>query len=116
MEKNKLFIPFAAGVGLYIFFSGEKKTSSGNIPSDKSDANKKAHNAYYYIKDYYPFAKETQDTALVPALFTLAQGALESNFGKSILAEQANNHFGIKADPRWTGEIYTMPSDTHLGT
>lgn len=32
-----------------------------------------------------------------------AQGALESNFGRSELAVKANNLFGIKASPDWTG-------------
>jgi len=33
----------------------------------------------------------------VPASITLAQAAIESNYGKSALAKNANNFFGIKA-------------------
>jgi LysM repeat protein len=39
----------------------------------------------------------------VPASITLAQGMIESNNGKSSLAMDANNHFGIKCHNGWTG-------------
>ena len=39
----------------------------------------------------------------VPASITLAQGILESGSGNSMLAVEANNHFGIKCHG-WTGE------------
>ena len=39
----------------------------------------------------------------VPASITLAQGVLESGSGNSMLAVEANNHFGIKCHG-WTGE------------
>ena len=37
---------------------------------------------------------------------TIAQAILESNWGKSSLALEANNLFGIKASDDWTGEVY----------
>lgn len=46
----------------------------------------------------------------VPADFTLAQAALESAWGESLLAKQANNLFGVKADKSWRGEVLTMPT------
>lgn len=39
----------------------------------------------------------------IPASITLAQGILESGSGNSMLALEANNHFGIKCHG-WTGE------------
>ncbi len=39
----------------------------------------------------------------IPASITLAQGLLESGNGNSKLAREANNHFGIKCTPDWTG-------------
>jgi LysM repeat protein len=40
----------------------------------------------------------------IPASITLAQGLLETGFGQSELAVNANNHFGIKCKSDWTGE------------
>lgn len=37
-----------------------------------------------------------------------AQAALESNFGKSQLAQQANNLFGVKVGSSWNGASITM--------
>ena len=39
----------------------------------------------------------------VPASITLAQGMLESGNGRSRLAVEGNNHFGIKCHNDWTG-------------
>lgn len=39
----------------------------------------------------------------IPASITLAQGILESGDGKSRLAREANNHFGIKCHNDWNG-------------
>ena len=40
----------------------------------------------------------------IPASITLAQGILESGSGKSELAVNSNNHFGIKCHSNWEGE------------
>lgn len=47
----------------------------------------------------------------VPASITLAQGMLESNYGNSVLAVKANNHFGIKCHSDWNGDTYHMDDD-----
>ena len=39
----------------------------------------------------------------IPASITLAQGMIESNYGRSTLARDGNNHFGIKCHNDWTG-------------
>jgi LysM repeat protein len=39
----------------------------------------------------------------IPASITLAQGMLESSYGRSTLATKGNNHFGIKCHSSWTG-------------
>ncbi len=39
----------------------------------------------------------------IPASIKLAQGMLESNYGNSTLATEANNHFGIKCHSDWKG-------------
>lgn len=39
----------------------------------------------------------------IPASITLAQGIIESDYGRSRLATRANNHFGIKCHSDWKG-------------
>ena len=46
-----------------------------------------------------------QKLNILPSV-TIAQAILESNWGKSSLAREACNLFGIKASKDWTGEIY----------
>lgn len=60
-----------------------------------------------YLLKYSIIAVEQMENYGIPASITLAQGLLESGAGKSKLATEANNHFGIKADSRWKGETYT---------
>lgn len=39
-----------------------------------------------------------------------AQAALESGWGKSLLAREANNLFGIKAGKSWRGSVLELPT------
>ena len=57
-----------------------------------------------YIAKYKDIAKREMKEYAVPASITLAQGILESNSGKSRLAVEGNNHFGIKCHDNWKGE------------
>lgn len=57
-----------------------------------------------YIKKYSHIAKQQQKKYGIPASITLAQGLLESAAAQSWLAQQSNNHFGIKCGNDWTGE------------
>lgn len=57
-----------------------------------------------YINSYKELAIEEMLRTGVPASIKLAQGILESQFGESPLAKNANNHFGIKCKTEWTGE------------
>jgi len=60
-------------------------------------------NAAAYIARYKDLAVSEMKRTGVPASITLAQGMIESDFGRSTLARQANNHFGIKCHKDWTG-------------
>lgn len=64
-----------------------------------------------YIKQYKHIAIEEMVRTKIPASITMAQGILESGFGKSPLATNANNHFGIKCHKEWTGEKYIQDDD-----
>ncbi|HKK87541.1 MAG TPA: glucosaminidase domain-containing protein, partial [Saprospiraceae bacterium] len=57
-----------------------------------------------YIENYYPIAVEEMQRTGIPASIKLAQGILESNAGRSYLAREANNHFGIKCGSDWDGK------------
>jgi LysM repeat protein len=64
-----------------------------------------------YIRTYAPVAKREMRQYGIPASITLAQSILESNFGNSPLAREANNHFGIKCHTGWQGKGYYMNDD-----
>ena len=47
----------------------------------------------------------------IPASITLAQGMIESGCGKSVLAIETNNHFGIKCQNSWLGDTFLYDDD-----
>lgn len=57
-----------------------------------------------YINRYAEIAIEQEKEYGIPACITLAQGILESGSGRSRLATEANNHFGIKCHNDWKGK------------
>ncbi|SJZ87808.1 Flagellum-specific peptidoglycan hydrolase FlgJ [Pilibacter termitis] len=61
-----------------------------------------------WIKSFAPQAATlAKKNDIFPSIM-LAQATLESGWGQSELAKNANNFFGIKAagDPKWTGAVY----------
>ena len=64
-----------------------------------------------YIQKYSSVAQEQMRKYGVPASITLAQGILESGSGKSKLAAEANNHFGIKCHDTWNGATMHLDDD-----
>lgn len=90
MRKAILFLTF-----LFSFLS-----LSGQTAQQKSLADA-------YLKKFAGFAVEEMKRSGVPASITLAQGMLESSYGRSELAVKANNHFGIQAHgDAWKGKRY----------
>ena len=63
-----------------------------------------------YIRKYKDIAIEQMLKHDIPASITLAQGLLESGAGRSSLATQGNNHFGIKCHD-WTGASMRKDDD-----
>ena len=63
----------------------------------------------HYISRYASIAVNEMYRSGVPASITLAQGIIESASGRSTLAVEGNNHFGIKCHSSWKGK--TMRAD-----
>lgn len=64
-----------------------------------------------YIQKFAKYAVEEMEKYKIPASITLAQGLLETGGGQSRLAQQGNNHFGIKCKEDWTGKTMTHTDD-----
>lgn len=68
--------------------------------------------AYWdYISTYKGMAMDQMVRYRIPASITLAQGLLESGAGRSRLAREANNHFGIKCSGKWAGPYIREDDD-----
>jgi len=76
------------------------KTSKPSVP-DKSDLD---FETLRYLARYKSIAKKEMKEYGIPASISLAQGILESQSGKSRLATEGNNHFGIKCHKGWQGQ------------
>lgn len=57
-----------------------------------------------YVRNYSSMAVREMQRSKVPASITLAQGMLESDYGRSDLAKESKNHFGIKCGKDWNGD------------
>ena len=64
-----------------------------------------------YIEKYKDVAIREMHEYGIPASITLAQACLESGDGKSRLAKEGNNHFGIKCHNDWNGKIMHHDDD-----
>ncbi len=72
------------------------------------------NSAYFdYIESHKKIAVKEMERAGVPASIKLAQALLESDAGRSELAQKANNHFGIKCGNDWTGKTFLREDDDY---
>ncbi len=81
---------------LYTFLCTTFITLSGLAQTISADA-------AAYISQFKNIAMQEQIRTGVPAAIKLGQAILESQTGKSKLAKESNNHFGIKCKTEWTG-------------
>lgn len=81
----------------FVLASCSISMQTASVPSQAKDA----YSAY--IARYSSMAVEQMKQYGIPASITLAQGLLESDAGRSVLATKCNNHFGIKCHSDWTG-------------
>ncbi len=85
----------------------EVKEEIKTITNKDNENNKNADldfDVLRYLAKYKSIAKKEMKEYGIPASITLAQGILESQAGKSRLAVEANNHFGIKCHKDWRGK------------
>ncbi|MCS6820067.1 MAG: LysM peptidoglycan-binding domain-containing protein [Chitinophagales bacterium] len=64
-----------------------------------------------YIEAFRNLAQEEMLRSGIPASIKLAQAIHESNCGRSVLATEAKNHFGIKCHKEWSGPGYIYDDD-----
>jgi LysM repeat protein len=64
-----------------------------------------------YIEKYKSAVVAEMQRTQIPASIKMAQAILESNAGRSTLATNANNHFGIKCGNQWTGGTFYLQDD-----
>lgn len=64
-----------------------------------------------YIESHRDIAMSEMARTGIPASIKLAQGMLESDWGRSDLATEANNHFGIKCGGQWKGDTFYKSDD-----
>ncbi|MBK9335082.1 MAG: LysM peptidoglycan-binding domain-containing protein [Lewinellaceae bacterium] len=64
-----------------------------------------------YAQQYREAAVSEMQRTGIPASIKIAQGILESASGRSELASNGNNHFGIKCGSGWTGKTYHKKDD-----
>jgi len=65
-----------------------------------------------YIAQWKDVALQQQEDYGIPASITMAQALLESAAGRSELAVNAKNHFGIKCSGAWFGGVYYYDDDS----
>lgn len=95
MYFKKLFWVFISGLIFFLISCRSIKpvvqvSTTGNLSQD-------------YLNKYKDIAVREMKRSGVPASITLAQGMIESDYGRSRLAREGNNHFGIKCHNGWTG-------------
>ena len=93
---NRLFLISLLAISLMLF--------SCSVNRQVASTNVSGLTATDYINSYKDLAIREMKRTGVPASITLAQGMIESDFGRSMLAREANNHFGIKCHSDWKGE------------
>ncbi len=81
----------------------KEEVNTAAAPPAKSD----------YAEQYKGIAIAEMQRVGIPASIKLAQGILESSSGGSELAQNANNHFGVKCGSNWNGKSYKKKDDDY---
>ena len=92
---------------IFLLFAG---TSASADVSENVSLNQEQS---VFVSRVLPGAMKGLEKGLFPSI-TIAQAIHESSWGKSLLASQYNNLFGIKADSSWTGEVVEMSTQEEV--
>ena len=109
MLKKNSFIPLLIITALIVSCRSTRQlttSSNGSIRVPVSSMNAEID----YINAYKDIAISEMKRTGIPASITLAQGMIESDYGRSELSRRANNHFGIKCHD-WTGPMVYHDDD-----
>jgi LysM repeat protein len=101
---------FGKGTGLLIL-SIAALLASCSVSRTAISPAKTNGSAGTYINNYKDIAISEMKRTGIPASITLAQGIIESDMGRSSLATQGNNHFGIKCHNDWKGPTIKHSDD-----
>jgi LysM repeat protein len=101
IKKLPVIIPIVLLTILTSCRSGRIPVSSGKVYNSSES----------YIENFKNLAISEMRRTGVPASITLAQGIIESDMGRSRLATEANNHFGIKCHDDWNGPVIRHSDD-----
>jgi len=117
--KNIIYL--FLGLALFTSCSAHKTLISNGAARRNNQSVQKANSAsiaaytpqtsVQYINRYKAIAIQEMNLYGIPASITLAQGLFESGSGNGELARVANNHFGVKCNPTWTGKTYYKDDD-----
>lgn len=102
MSRRRIYLLFI--VLIISLWSCSVKKPATSLPVSKAAPGE-------YKDKYKDLAMSEMKRTGVPASITLAQGMIESDYGRSRLAVEANNHFGIKCHSGWTGASITHHDD-----
>lgn len=95
-----------------------KETNNSGLYPMPEDTGEFVRMEFKTVKDYIDTFSEVAQLEMkaygIPASITLAQGLLESGFGRGELASKTNNHFGIKCHKNWQGD-YDFHDDDEKG-
>ncbi len=100
MFKQLNFLLYSGLIGLFL---SSQFISAQPVSKDQL--------AIEYVDKFKDFAVDEMHRSGIPASITLAQGLLESDYGRSRLAVLANNHFGLKCHNTWDGETILHDDD-----
>lgn len=111
MSLRRINTLFLLSAIICLFSCKATKHAAPPSPANNSSSGTINNVAAGYISSYKDLAVSEMKRTGVPASITLAQGMLESDYGRSTLARNANNHFGIKCHSDWTGQTIQQHDD-----